>query len=70
MQTYVISEGDNITGETGCAEKKTWLACPTLQRDSNGNLMTIVLEFEAETWEEAMQIYNDHYGYGKYIPME
>lgn len=32
--------------------------------------MQVVLEFEAETWEYAMHVYNDHYGYGKYIPMK
>ena len=69
MKTYVISESDKI-GETGCTEKSAWLESPVLQRDTAGNLMTVVLEFEAETWEEAMQKYNDHYGYGKYIPME
>jgi hypothetical protein len=69
MKTYIISGSDKI-GETGCTEKRAWLESPVLQRDTAGNLMTIVLEFEAETREEAMQKYNDHYGYGKYIPMD
>lgn len=38
--------------------------------DTAGQPMQVVLEFEAETWNEAMQKYNDHYGYGKYVPME
>ena len=32
--------------------------------------MQLKLEFEAATWEEAMQAYNNHYGYGRYVPME
>lgn len=29
-----------------------------------------ILEFEAASWNEACQIQNDHYGWGKYIPMD
>jgi hypothetical protein len=32
--------------------------------------MKIVKEFEAEKWEDAMQVYYDEYGFGKYKPME
>lgn len=28
-----------------------------------------VKEFEAESYEAAMQVWNDHYGWGKYKPM-
>lgn len=38
--------------------------------DVEGRAMRLVKEFEAASHNEAMQISNDHYGYGKYIPMD
>jgi hypothetical protein len=39
-----------------------------LLTDVDGDPMTVIMEFEAETFEEAAQIENDYYGWGKYIP--
>jgi hypothetical protein len=77
MQIYVIYEQDDDKTcnpkdsclVSGLTSKKEWLENEFLRKDENGKDLRIVLEFEAETWEEAMQKYNDHYGYGKYIPM-
>ena len=69
MVTYVIYENPDST-ERGISPKDRRLDSWMLQKDTNGKPMTVVVEFEARTWEEAMQRYNDHYGYGKYIPME
>lgn len=67
MVTYVIYESSDGT-EHGITAKDRWTGF--LRTDADGNPMKVVLEFEAETWEYAMQVYNDHYGYGKYIPMD
>ena len=69
MKTYVIYENLDST-ERGISPKVQWSKSWLLKVDTAGNSMKVVLEFEAETWNEAMQKYNDHYGYGKYIPME
>jgi len=29
----------------------------------------LVKTFEAASWEEANQVFNDHFGFGKYHPM-
>ena len=67
MEKYVIYENQEST-ERGVSPKDKWIGC--LRTDTAGKPMKVVLEFEAKTWEEAMQRYNDHYGYGKYVPME
>ena len=75
MKTYVVYDNrvcwrEVYPLETGITSKEQWLEQEVLRKDTNGKEMTVRLEFEAETREEAMQKYNDHYGYGKYIPME
>ncbi len=30
----------------------------------------LVKSFQAASWDEASQIRNDHYGWGKYVPLE
>ncbi len=53
---FTIWEGDGITLKVGTQP-------PQL---SPGD--TRILEFEANTWEEACQRQCDHYGWGKYHP--
>jgi hypothetical protein len=71
MIKYVIYESDSPDGiMAGCITKDGWDSAPDLQLDHNDKPMKIVKEFEAETWEEAMQVFYDHCDYGKYKPME
>ena len=71
MIKYVIYENESkYTPEHGMTSLDQWNEKPFLQKSVDGGLMRLVKEFEAETWEEAMQVYNDHYGFGKYKPME
>jgi hypothetical protein len=63
---YSIWEGDEcgITLKPGDGPP-TW--------GQNGGPMdgsVCVLVFEAETWEGACQREYDHYGWGKYVPMD
>ena len=69
MTKFVVFESEH-RDVVGCTALESWEAAPALQLDVDDKLMKIVKEFEAETWGEAMQVYNDHYGYGKYRPME
>jgi hypothetical protein len=68
---FVIYESDNIDGPVvGCTTREGWDSAPELQLDANGRKMEIEKEFEAETWEDAMQVYYNHYGFGRHKSME
>ena len=67
---YVIYQADDAA-ETGMTSLARWEeGLPEICLDANGAPMKAVKEFEAVTWNEAMQAYYDHYGYGKYNPVE
>ena len=71
MTKFVIYENDDVDClVVGCTTAEAWEAAPALRLDANGREMKIVKEFEAEKWEDAMQVYYDEYGFGKYKPME
>jgi hypothetical protein len=71
MEKYVIYECVEASGiERGVSTLAQWQEKSFLQKSTSGLPMKVVKEFEAETWEYAMQVYYDHYGYGKYVPME
>jgi hypothetical protein len=68
---FVIYESDSLDAlVVGCTTREGWDSAPALQLDVNGRPMNIVKEFEAEKWEDAMQVYYDYYGFGRYKPME
>lgn len=74
MTKFVIYENDNTDNidslVVGCTTRESWDDAPALRLDANDKEMKIVKEFEAEKWEDAMQVYYDYYGFGKYKPME
>ena len=70
MEKYIVYENPDST-ERGITREVEYLLHKDFHSvDAYGKPMRVVLEFEAETWNEAMQKFNDHYGYGKYVPME
>lgn len=65
MKTYEIwatppNHGDPLLVEQGAKEKQ-----PHIFEDD----AVLVKTFEAASWEEANQVFNDHFGFGKYHPM-
>lgn len=74
MMKYVIyqiaDKLDEGVTESGMSSLAQWADHPEIRLDVNGHLMAVVREFEAADWNEAMQVYYDHYGYGKYKPLE
>ena len=69
MTKFVVFESEH-RDVVGCTALESWEAAPALQLDADDKPMKIVKEFEAEKWEDAMQVYYDYYGLGRYKPME
>jgi hypothetical protein len=66
MTTYIIFQRPDRT-EAGCVSKDSF---HHHEMDTEGAPFKVVKEFEAADWNAAMQIYNDFYGFGPYVPME
>ena len=68
---YVIYEATDDEGpQCGMCTLEAWNKEPFMRESVSGKPMKIVKEVEAASWNEAMQMFNDHYDYGPYKPME
>jgi len=61
--------------EDGCAQSSLrWEGQPNIVEEIDRGLWdgtpVLLANFEADTYEEACQKYYDHFGWGKYHPME
>jgi hypothetical protein len=65
MTTYVIFE-NKAGNEAGLCPKDKIHQHDT---DTEDLPMKVLKEFEAADWNAAMQVYNDFYGFGPYVPM-
>jgi hypothetical protein len=66
MTAYVIFQNKDGT-EAGCCPKAN---VHHHDKDTNDLPMNVLHEFEAENWAAAMQVYNDYFGFGPYVPMD
>ena len=67
--TYVIMENEDGTEQSVFEKTEENMRNRALVLDVDGRPMRVIHEYEADSWNEAMQVANDLRGFGPYVPM-